>query len=153
MSCSYLCHLFPVRSNPSTHSFQSNTSPPTAQYSGFTAVGPTSGTGCLIHLFIHSFRLFIQHLSSPLLLRGASDTAWILCRSFTPKRHRQLRVKDLPNGPKWRVERDSNPQSFARKATNLPMSHHALDSNCCIFLYLYFVSTRKPFPSILVFCQ
>jgi len=34
--------------------------------------------------------------SSPLLLRSAPDTAQILCRSFTPKRHRQMWVKDLP---------------------------------------------------------
>ena len=31
-----------------------------------------------------------------LLLRSAPDTARILCWSFTLKRHRQLRVKDLP---------------------------------------------------------
>ena len=39
--------------------------------------------------------------SSPLLglLRKAPDIAQILCRSFTPKRHRQLRVKDLPKVP------------------------------------------------------
>ena len=34
--------------------------------------------------------------SSPLLLRGAPDTARILCRNFTPKHHRQLGVKNLP---------------------------------------------------------
>src|SRR6218665_2459407 len=39
---------------------------------------------------------FIQAISTAplLLLRGAPDTALILCRNFTPKRHRQLRVKD-----------------------------------------------------------
>src|SRR6218665_143388 len=50
--------------------------------------------------------------SSPLLLRGAPDTARILCRSFTPKRHRQLRVKGLPKVSTWRIERDSNPRPF-----------------------------------------
>src|SRR6218665_410846 len=49
---------------------------------------------------------FYSASSSPLLLRGAPDTAGILCRSFTPKRHRQLRVKDLPKVPAWRIERD-----------------------------------------------
>src|SRR6218665_3244905 len=44
--------------------------------------------------FIHSDH-FYSASSSPLLLRSAPDTAWILSRSFTPKRHRQLRVKDL----------------------------------------------------------
>src|SRR6218665_3398818 len=46
------------------------------------------------------------------------------CRSFTPKRHRQLRMKNLPKVPTWRLKRDSNPRPFGRKATNLPMSHH-----------------------------
>src|SRR6218665_3534400 len=44
---------------------------------------------------IHSGH-FCNASSSPLLLRSATDTARILCLSFTPKRHRQLRVKDLP---------------------------------------------------------
>src|SRR6218665_474233 len=46
----------------------------------------------LIHSFVH---LFIQAISSPLLLRSAQYIARILCRSFMPKRHRQLRVKDM----------------------------------------------------------
>ena len=80
---------------------------------------------CLtFHSFIHS-GYFHSASSSPLLLRGAPDTARILCRSFTPKRHRQLRVKDLPKVPTWRPERDSNPWPFERKTANLPLSHHA----------------------------
>ena len=63
------------------------------------------------HSFIHS-GYFYNVSSSPLLLRGAPDTARILCRSFTPKRHRQLCVKDLPKVPTWRIERDSNPRSL-----------------------------------------
>jgi|SRR6218665_1277819 len=47
------------------------------------------------HSFIHS-GYFYSASSSPLLLRGAPDTAWILLGSFTPKHHRQLRVKDCP---------------------------------------------------------
>src|SRR6218665_739010 len=39
--------------------------------------------------FIHS-GYFYSTSSSPLLLRGAPDTALILCRSFTPKHHKQL---------------------------------------------------------------
>ena len=51
--------------------------------------------------------------SSTLLLGGAPYTARILCRSFTPKRrHRQLRAKDLPKVPTWRLERESNPWPF-----------------------------------------
>jgi len=48
--------------------------------------------------FIHS-GYFYSASSNPLLLRGAPDTALILCRSFMPKRHRQLQVKDLPKVP------------------------------------------------------
>jgi len=43
----------------------------------------------LFKLFIHSGHSSSASLS-PLLLRSAPDTARILCRSFTPKRHRQL---------------------------------------------------------------
>src|SRR6218665_1798465 len=64
--------------------------------------------------FIHS-GYFNSASSSPLLLRGAPDTT--LCRSFTPKRHRQLRVKDLPKIPTWRLKRDSNPRQFEREVT------------------------------------
>ena len=46
-------------------------------------------------ILIHSGYLYSAS-SSPLLFRGAPDTARTLCRSFTPKHHRQLRVKDLP---------------------------------------------------------
>jgi len=47
--------------------------------------------------FIHS-GYFCSTSSSPVLLRvrGTPDKARILCRSFTPKRNRQLQVKDLP---------------------------------------------------------
>ena len=34
------------------------------------------------------------------------------CQSFTPKCHRQLRVKDLPKVPTWRREWDSNLRPF-----------------------------------------
>src|SRR6218665_1442565 len=62
---------------------------------------------------------FYSTSSSPLLLRGAPDTAQILCRSFTPTRH-------LPKGPPGQLVRDSNPRPLRQKATNLPMSHHDL---------------------------
>src|SRR6218665_3637108 len=38
---------------------------------------------------------------------------------------RQLRVKDSPKVLTWRPERDSNLQTFGRKASNLPMINHA----------------------------
>src|SRR6218665_3062447 len=44
---------------------------------------------------IHS-GCFYSASSRPLLVRGAPETARILCRSFTPKCHRQLQVEDLP---------------------------------------------------------
>src|SRR6218665_1926715 len=61
--------------------------------------------------FIHSGYFYSASSSRlGLLLRGAPDAARILCRSFTPKRHRLVRVKDLPKVPTWRLERDSNPR-------------------------------------------
>ena len=63
--------------------------------------------GYLVHSFI-----FYSGSSSPPLLTSAPDTARILCQSFTPKRHRRLRMKDLPKVPMWRLERDSNPRPF-----------------------------------------
>src|SRR6218665_4007015 len=62
----------------------------------------------------HSYH-FYSASSSPLLLISAPDTARILCRSFTSKRHKQLQVKDLPMVPtmSWRLDRDSNPRPFS----------------------------------------
>src|SRR6218665_2108986 len=68
---------------------------------------PVGVVKVFIHSFIHS-GYFYSTSSSPLLLRGAPDTAQILCRSSMPKCHRKLRVKDLPKVPMWRIERDSN---------------------------------------------
>src|SRR6218665_1475111 len=63
--------------------------------------------------------------SSPLLRTSALDTARILCQRFTPKHHRQLRVKDLLKVPMRRLDRDLNLQPFGGKAPNLPTRHHA----------------------------
>src|SRR6218665_476740 len=89
----------------------------------------------LISVFIHSFIQAIS-IAPPLLLRGAPDTARILYGSFTPKRHRELRVKNLPKVPTWRPERDSNPRPFRRKPPNLPVSHHAHSSLLSSYLHL-----------------
>jgi len=48
--------------------------------------------------------------------KALPTTALILCLSFIPKRHRQLRVKDLPKVLTWRLEWDSNVQPSACKA-------------------------------------
>src|SRR6218665_2202062 len=64
-----------------------------------------------LHSFIHSC-YFYSTSSSPLLIRGISDTAQILCQSFMPRRHRQLRVKDLPKVPTWWRELDLNLRPF-----------------------------------------
>ena len=54
---------------------------------------------CLTKLYIWGVCIhsgyFYSASSSPPLLRGVPHTARALWRSFTPKRHRQLRVKDL----------------------------------------------------------
>src|SRR6218665_1458264 len=88
------------------------------------------------HLFICSVLIihsgyFYSASSSPLLLRGAPDTARILYLSFTPKRYRQLRVKDLSKVLTWRLDWDSTPRPFGRKVSNLPMSRRALHYLFC----------------------
>src|ERR687897_366278 len=69
---------------------------------------------------------FYSASSSPLLLRSApdysNDTACVGVN--TPKRHRQLRVKDLPKVPRQRLEWDSNPRPSGHKAPNVPLRHH-----------------------------
>src|SRR6218665_248773 len=52
---------------------------------------------CMVVSFYFYSCYFYSASTSPLLLRGAPKTARILCRSFTPKRHGQLRVKNLPD--------------------------------------------------------
>ena len=84
----------------------------------------------LIHSFIHSFRPFCSASSSLLLLRSAPDTARILCRSFTPKRHRQLWVKDLHKVPTWQLERESNPWPSGWKLSTQPMRHRVPPTRC-----------------------
>src|SRR6218665_2087838 len=76
------------------------------------------------HLSIHSFnQAFCSASSSPLLLRGAPYTARTLCRSFTPKRYRQLRVKDLRwihvQGPKVEFE-STTLRTKGDESTNKP---------------------------------
>jgi len=65
-------------------------------------------------MFIHS-GYFYSASSRPLLHRGVPDTAQTLCRSFTPKRHKQLQVKDLHKVPRWQLGWSSNPRPFGRK--------------------------------------
>src|SRR6218665_2730232 len=92
----------------------------------FVIVRNSSLGFCIHKIFIHSFihsDHFYSASSSPLLLRGAPDTERILCRNLTSKRHRQLRVKDLPKVPTWRLEQDSKQRPFGRKASTIPMRH------------------------------
>src|SRR6218665_1540593 len=85
-------------------------------------------TCCIRNLFMKSFihsEYFCSTFQSQLLLRGAPDTARILCRRFTPKHHRQLRVKDLPKVPTWRARAGFKPTTLRTKAidsTNAPPS-------------------------------
>src|SRR6218665_1743144 len=85
----------------------------------------------IIHSCIHS-GYFYSASSSPLLLSSALDTARILCRGFTPKRHRQLRVQDLPKVPMWRLEWDTNLQLKVIDSTNAPPRPTMINSNVYI---------------------
>src|SRR6218665_3751264 len=107
-----------------------------------TVSGSVSVRVAYIFSFIHSgyfysassVRCYSEAL--PLAARIHHDTAGILYRSFTPQRHKQLRVKDLPKVPTWRLERDSNPGPFGRKATN----NHAATYLSFILTHLLLIS-------------
>src|SRR6218665_1877557 len=62
--------------------------------------------------------------------------------TVTPKRHMQLRVKDLSRVPMWRLERDSNPRPFGGKASNLPISHHVPHVRCLSLWYRTFTPSH-----------
>src|SRR6218665_1401778 len=66
--------------------------------------------GAKINLFIQA--ISIVHLQVHHYSEALPATARTLCQSFTPKRHRQLRVKDLLEISTWRLERNSNPRPF-----------------------------------------
>jgi len=67
-----------------------------------------------IHSFIHSEYLYSAS-SSPLLLRGASDTSRILCRIFTPKRQRETSSEGLAQGVYYAVRAGFEPATFRTK--------------------------------------
>src|SRR6218665_1707494 len=67
----------------------------------------------------------IALLTASVLQESSRPQKLTLCRVYTPKRFRQLQVKDLPKVPTWRLERDSNQQPSRRKTSTLPMRNHA----------------------------
>src|ERR1043165_8756711 len=79
----------------------------------------------LFLLFFHSFIHFRYLYSAPsrFLLRGAPDYSVDTESEFHAEAHEQLRVKDLPRVPTWRLEVDSNPQPSGCKALNIPLHH------------------------------
>src|SRR6218665_2893998 len=82
-----------------------------------------------IHSFIH-LGYFYSASSSPLLLRGAADTARILGRNFTPNPHRQLLVKNLLKAPPYVAARVAfelpTLQMKGNESTNEPTWHNVL---------------------------
>src|SRR6218665_2546041 len=64
---------------------------------------------CDVLSFIRSGH-FYSAPSSPLLHRGAPYYSTDTVSEFHAEAHRQLQVKDLPKGPTWRLERESNPR-------------------------------------------
>ena len=93
----------------------------------------------LIHPFIYSFTLQdtsiatlqVHHYSETL-----PTTSFTLCHSFTPKRFRQLRVKDLPKVPTWRQELNSNPRPWRREAPNIRTLSHPTPRLMLLLLHL-----------------
>src|SRR6218665_3030032 len=58
-----------------------------------------------------------------------------------PKRYRQLRVKDLPKVPSWRLEGDSNPPPSAPKALTPTTCHHTPPPHCGALVVYVFLCT------------
>src|SRR6218665_663529 len=83
---------------------------------------------------IYSFRLFLWGLFKyTLLLRSseAPSTQHGYCVGVS----RRSATCNLPKVPTWGLERNSNPRPFGRKASNLPMNHHAptIGKRSCLY--------------------
>src|SRR6218665_3039686 len=86
------------------------------------------------HSFIHSGH-FYSALSSPLLLRGAPDYSTDTTVSkFHAEAHRQLKLKDLPKVPTWRLKSGS-------RTHDPPVESHRLNQG----------ATRSRFCRVVVF--
>ena len=81
--------------------------------------------------FIHFYSASHSMSLSVALPTTAIDTVSEFIRRRV-QRYKQLQVKDLPKVPTWRLERDSNPRRSSRKASTLPMRHHAPQRLVCI---------------------
>src|SRR6218665_2669604 len=91
-----------------------------------------------IHSFIHSgyfysIAPFQTHYYYTTQRRSRQSTDTV--SEFHAKRHGQLRVKDFPKVPTFRLERNSNPRPSGRKASTLPMRHHALLWSLCAWTF------------------
>ena len=66
----------------------------------------------------------IAPLKSSTTRRCSRLQYWYCIGVNTPKRYRQLWMKDLPKVPTWRLEWDSNLRLSGHNGPNLPLSHH-----------------------------
>src|SRR6218665_2487693 len=86
-----------------------------------------------VHSFIHSF-YFYGASSSPLLLRGAPDSARI--GLSVPELHAEapqaIVSKGLARCPYVAARAGGEPMIFGRKASTLPKHYHAPHSTVCI---------------------
>ena len=94
----------------------------------------TSRQNIYIYIFIHS-GYFYSASSRPLLLRGASDTARILCRSFTLKCYRQLRLMSLRGG--YSGIRTRDPSDKRRRIYQWATTPHNIYYNIYILYIIY----------------
>src|SRR6218665_81375 len=81
-------------------------------------------TQACMHTFIYS-GYFYSTSSSPLLFRGALDTAWILCRSQYAKVLQAIASEGFAQGPYMAVRAGFEPTTLRAKGTNLPMNQQA----------------------------
>ena len=80
---------------------------------------------CYCFCIVLYFSIYIALLKAWAFQKRSRLHHWYCIGANTLKDYRQLRVKDLPKVPTWRLNWNSNLRLFGRKAANLPLSHHA----------------------------
>ena len=115
-------------SHPPTHPFKHPYSHPPTHPSSTPPNNPVTYES--LQLCIQSEYLYSASSSPCTTQRRSRLQHWCCVEVHTPKRYRQLWVKDLPKVPTWRLEWDSNLRPSGRNGPNLPLSHHAQE---CIY--------------------
>src|SRR6218665_3497202 len=116
----------------------------------------------VIVLFVFYLSISIALLTACAFQKRSRPQLDTVTGVYTPKRYRQLRVKDFPKVPSWRLEWYSNPPPSALKALTPATCHGATTSHnvivgvgsLCYSLYRpIFLYTKALYSSLLRFFQ